>query len=85
MYTKTVSLLYHLEDYCQEEIDMFFFDKFGKKDVLLHDTGVSENVTVRVALCSSKYRKLTLIAIALAAIQQLTGVNLIVSYLFPFF
>ena len=69
VYTMTMDLLYHQEDYSKEEIDMFIFDKFGKKDVLLHDTGVAENVTVRMALCSEKYRRVTLMAIVLAAIQ----------------
>jgi len=85
VYAMTMSLLYHQEDYSKEEIDMFIYDKFEKKDVLLHDTGVAENVTIRMALCSAKYRRLTLFAIVLAVIQQLTGVNTIVSYLFPFF
>ena len=86
MYTDTVGLLYHLKEYSQDEIDSFMEVKFCKKDDSEDKEVVeSENVTFTMALCSAKYRKLTLLAIALAAIQQLTGINLVVSYLSPFF
>lgn len=84
IYNKTISLLYYKKDNSQAQVDQFMGTKFGENKN--QDDGEDDEiVTIGMALCSAKYRKLTLFGVALACMSQLDGLNLIVSYLFPFF
>mmetsp|Transcript_23132 Transcript_23132/g.30823 ORF Transcript_23132/g.30823 Transcript_23132/m.30823 type:complete len:170 (+) Transcript_23132:730-1239(+) len=84
-YYRKVGHVYDTRDTPKEVVDKFmnqlFYDQSQRRP---SQESAEEKVTLKAALCSPKYRWATFIAFAMAWMFQFGGVNLIVSYIFPF-